>query len=139
MFPAPGLVSLHEVLHNVQQACHFTDCLEHWSPRNRPPRPAEWVFFTGLMAYGCNLGLTLMAHVNKHVALAPLENMVNWYFALENLRRANDAVVALTGNLPVNRLFKRHPEAVHTSFDGQKYYVAVDSIHATYSYRYFGR
>ncbi len=51
------------------------------------------------MAYGCNLGLTRMAHATKHVALATLENTVNWYFSLDNLRRANDAVVALTGKL----------------------------------------
>ena len=139
LFPEPGLISLHEVLHTVNQQCHFTDCLTHWSPRNRPPRPAERVFFAGLMAYGCNLGLTRMAHATKHVALATLESTVNWYFSLENLRRANDAVVALTGKLPVSRLFQRHPEAVHTSSDGQKYYVAVDSIHATYSYKYFGQ
>ena len=139
LFPGPGLISLHEVLHTVNQECHFTDCLTHWSPRNRPPRPAERVFFAGLMAYGCNLGLTRMAHATKHVALATLENTVNWYFSLDNLRRANDAVVALTGKLPVSRLFKRHPEVVHTSSDGQKYYVAVDSIHATHSYKYFGQ
>lgn len=139
LFPGPGLISLHEVLHTVNQQCHFTDCLTHWSPRNRPPRPAERVFFAGVMAYGCNLGLTRMAHATKHVALATLENTVNWYFSLDNLRRANDAVVALTGKLPVSRLFKRHPEVVHTSSDGQKYYVAVDSIHATHSYKYFGQ
>ena len=139
LFPGPGLISLHEALHTVNQQCRFTDCLTHWSPRNRPARPAERVFFAGTMAYGCNLGLTWMAHATKHVALATLENTVNWYFSLENLRRANDAVVALTGRLPVSRLFQRHPEAVHTSSDGQKYYVAVDSIHATYSYKYFGQ
>jgi TnpA family transposase len=92
-----------------------------------------------VMAYGCNLGLTRMAHATRHVALATLENTVNWYFSLENLRRANDAVLALIGKLPVSRLFKRHPEVVHTSSDGQKYYVAVDSIHATHSYKYFGQ
>ncbi|RYY18422.1 MAG: Tn3 family transposase, partial [Cytophagaceae bacterium] len=139
LFPEPGLISLHEVLHTVNQQCHFTDCLTHWSPRNRPPRPAERVFFAGVMAYGCNLGLTRMAHATKHVAQSTLENTVNWYFSLDNLRRANDAVVALTGKLPVSRLFKRHPEVVHTSSDGQKYYVAVDSIHATHSYKYFGQ
>ncbi|GAA4394137.1 Tn3 family transposase [Hymenobacter koreensis] len=139
LFPGPGLISLHEVLHTVNAECRFIDCLTHWSPRNRPARPAERVFFAGTMAYGCNLGLTRMAHATKHVALATLENTVNWYFSLENLRRANDAVVALTGKLPVSRLFQRHPEAVHTSSDGQKYYVAVDSIHATYSYKYFGQ
>ncbi len=139
LFPGPGLISLHEVLHTVNQQCHFTDCLPHWSPRNLPPRPAERVFFAGIMAYGCNLGLTRMAHATKHVPLATLENTVNWYFSLDNLRRANDAVVALTGKLPASRLFQRHPETVHTSSDGQKYYVAVDSIHATYSYKYFGQ
>ncbi|SNR99651.1 Transposase and inactivated derivatives, TnpA family [Hymenobacter mucosus] len=68
-----------------------------------------------------------------------MENTVNWYFSLENLRRANDAVVALTGKLPVSRLFQRDPGQTHTSSDGQKYYVAVDSIHATHSYKYFGQ
>ena len=63
------------------------------------------------MAYGCNLGLTRMAHATKHVAQSTLENTVNWYFSLENLRRANDAVMALTGKLPVSRLFQRDPEA----------------------------
>ena len=139
LFPGPGLISLHEALHTVNQACRFTECLQHWSPRNRPPRPAERVFFAGIMAYGCNLGLTRMAHATKHVAQSALENTVNWYFSLENLRRANDAVVALTGKLPVSRLFQRDPHQTHTSSDGQKYYVAVDSIHATYSYKYFGQ
>ncbi|WP_083322613.1 Tn3 family transposase [Hymenobacter lapidarius] len=139
LFPGPGLISLHEVLHTVNQKCRFTDCLTHWSPRNRPARPAERVFFAGVMAYGCNLGLTRMAHATKHVAQSALENTVNWYFSLDNLRQANDAVIALTGKLPVSRLFQRHPEAVHTSSDGQKYYVAVDSIHATHSYKYFGQ
>ena len=139
LFPGPGLISLHEVLHTVNQACRFTECLEHWSPRNRPPRPAERVFFAGIMAYGCNLGLTRMAHATKHVAQSTPENTVNRYFSLENLRRANDAVVALTGKLPVSRLFRRDPNQTHTFSDGQKYYVAVDSIHATYFSKYFGQ
>ncbi len=64
---------------------------------------------------------------------------VNWYFSLDNLRRANDAITALMGRLPIGRLFQRLPETVHTASDGQKYYVAVDSIHANYSYKYFGQ
>ncbi|GAA3977044.1 Tn3 family transposase [Hymenobacter antarcticus] len=139
LFPGPGVISLHEVLHTVNAQCRFTDCLEHWNPRHRPPRPADRVFFAGVMAYGCNLGLTRMAHATKHVAQSTLENTVNWYFSLDNLRRANDAVIALTGKLPVSRLFQRAPGQTHTSSDGQKYHVAVDSIHATYSYKYFGQ
>ena len=139
LFPEAGQVSLHQVLHTVNQHGHFTDQLRHWNPRHQPPRPADQVFFAGVMAYGCNLGLTRMAHAARHVAQATLENTVNWYFSLDNLRRANDAIVALTGNLPVSRLFQRSPGHTHTSSDGQKYHVAVDSIHATYSYKYFGQ
>jgi len=139
LFPGPGMISLHEVLHTVNQQCRFTDCLDHWNPRHRSPRPAERVFFAGIMAYGCNLGLTRMAHATKHVAQSTLENTVNWYFSLDNLRRANDAVIALTGKLPVSRLFQRDASQTHTSSDGQKYPVSVDSIHATYSYKYFGQ
>ena len=139
LFPGAGQISLHEALHTVNAQCRFTDCLDHWSPRHRPPRPADRVFFAGVMAYGCNLGLTRMAHATKHVAQSALENTVNWYFSLENLRRANDAVLALTGKLPVSRLFRRDSSQTHTSSDGQKYHVAVDSIHATYSYEYFGQ
>ena len=138
-FPGAGQISLYEALHTVNQQCRFTDCLSHWSPRNRPPRPAERVFYAGIMAYGCNLGLTRMANATKHVAQSTLENTVNWYFSLENLRRANNAVLALIGKLPVSRLFKRDSSQTHISSDGQKYYVAVDSIHATYSYKYFGQ
>ena len=139
LFPGAGQISLHEVLHTVNAQCRFTDCLDHWNPRHRPPRPAERVFFAGVMAYGCNLGLTRMAHATKHVAQSTLENTVNWYFSLDHLRRANDAVIALTGKLPVSRLFQRDPAQTHTSSDGQKFPVAVDSIHATHSYKYFGQ
>lgn len=109
LFPGPGVIFLHEALHTVNQQCRFTDCLVHWNSRHRPPRPAERLFFPGVMAYGRNLGLTRIAHATKHVAQSTLENTVNWYLSLENLRRANDAVIALTGKLPVSRLFRRDP------------------------------
>jgi len=101
LFPGPGLIPLHKVLHTVNQAGRFPECLEHGSPRNGPPRPAERVFFAGIGAYGCNLGLTRMDHATQHVAQSTLGNTVNGYFSLENLRRANDAGVALTGKLKV--------------------------------------
>lgn len=143
LYPEDRFTPLHEVLHTANQHCRFTGCLEHWNPRHRQPPSAENVFFAGLMAYGCNLGLANMAHAAKHISLTTLlttlENTVNWHFSLDNLRRANDAIVALTGRLPIGRLFQRLPETIHTASDGQKYYVAVDSIHANYSYKYFGQ
>ena len=73
------------------------------------------------------------------MAQSTLKTTVNWRFSPENLRRAHDAVVARPGQLPVSRLFRRAPGRTPTSSDGQKYYVAVDSIHAACSHKYFGQ
>lgn len=43
------------------------------------------------------------------------------------------------GKLKIGELFKQDAKVVHSSSDGQKFYVQVDSIHANYSYKYFGK
>lgn len=80
-----------------------------------------------------------MAHTSRNISLNTLENTVNWCFSLENLQEANNAVVALMGRLRIGNLFKEDARMVHSSSDGQKYYVQVDSIHANYSFKYFGK
>jgi TnpA family transposase len=91
------------------------------------------------MAHGCNIGITKMAQSSKNISLNNLENTVNWYFSLPNLRKANDAIVSLMGKFKINKLFNTHSTGQHTSSDGQKFYTAMDSIHANYSYKYFGK
>jgi TnpA family transposase len=139
LFPQDRFVPVYEVLHTVNQHCHFTDCLEHFQHRHSRGRPTEGTLFAGLLAYGCNIGVTKMAYTAKNLTLSRLENAINWYFSIDNLRQANDTIVALIGKLPLGRLFRRLPDSLHTSSDGQKYYIAVDSIHANYSYKYFGQ
>jgi TnpA family transposase len=139
LFPQDRFVPISEVLHTVNRHCRFIDCLEHWNPKYRREPPNEKVFFAGLLAYGCNIGLYKMAHTSKNLSLHTLESTVNWYFSLENIVKANDAIVALMGKMKVGELFKADPKVVHTSSDGQKFYIMVDSIHANYSYKYFGK
>lgn len=139
LFPNERFVPVYEVLHTVNTHGRFTDCLTHWNPRHRQSRPSEEVFFAGVLGYGCNLGLTKMAHTSRNISLNTLENTVNWYFTLENVLKANHAIVDLMGKLKIGSLFKKDSKVVHTSSDGQKFYVQVDSIHANYSYKYFGK
>jgi len=39
----------------------------------------------------------------------------------------------------IHKLFKKDPNITHTSSDGQKFDVLLDSIHANYSFKYFGK
>jgi TnpA family transposase len=41
--------------------------------------------------------------------------------------------------LELPELYRRHPGMLHTSSDGQKFEVAVESLLATYSFKYFGQ
>ena len=138
LWPPEGAIPIIEVLNTVNAKCNFTDALQHWNQKNKPNRPNDTVFLAGLMAYGCNIGVGPMARNSQNVSANTLDNTVNWYFTLENIQEANDAILMLMGKLKISELFRKDPKILHTSSDGQKFYIQVDSIHANYSYKYFG-
>jgi len=139
LFPKEATVSIIEVLTTIQEKTHFTGCLPHFSIRNQVSTPDNSLFFAAILAYGCNIGLTSMARNSVGISANSLENVVNWHFSLENLQRANDKIMALLSELKIGELFKKDPAIAHTSSDGQKMLMQVDSIHANYSYKYFGK
>jgi TnpA family transposase len=139
LFPKEGSISIIEVLNTIQRKTTFTETLQHFSLKNQSQRPDNSLFFAGILAYGCNIGLGAMARNSPAISANSLENTANWYFSLENLQRANDKIIAFLDRLKIGELFKKDPSVVHTSSDGQKVLVQVDSIHANYSYKYFGK
>jgi len=64
---------------------------------------------------------------------------VNRHFTLDGLQAANDRVVRLMDRLELPNLGRRSPDRLHTSSDGQKFEVRVDSLNANYSFKYFGK
>lgn len=139
LFPKNRLISLFEVLSTINKLSQFTDCLEHWQVKHNREKPPEEVFFAGIIGYGCNLGIRKVAKISKNVNLHELENTVNWYFTNENLNRANDKILELTDRLQLPSIFQRDQSIMHTSSDGQKFSISVESMNAGYSYKYFGK
>jgi TnpA family transposase len=139
LFPKEGQIPIIQVLHAVQEKCHFIDALQHFSTKNNRQKPDNSVFFAGILAYGCNIGVGAMARNAPNISASSLENTVNWYFSLENVRKANDMVISMMSKLKVGELFRKDPSVIHTSSDGQKFYVQVDSVHASSSFKYFGK
>lgn len=130
---------MFEVLSTVNKLCQFTEPLEHWQIQYNREKPPEKTFFAGIIGYGCNLGIGKVSKISRNVNLHELENTVNWYFTHENLLRANDKILEMTERLQLPSIFQRDQSVTHTSSDGQKFNISVESLNANYSYKYFGK
>ena len=88
--------------------------------------------------YGCFIGTHKTASISSGVAESELETTVNSYFTLDNLHSANDRILQFMDQLALPALYRQPNGLLHTSSDDQKFEVAVDSLHASYSFKYFG-
>ena len=80
-----------------------------------------------------------MAKKSKNITLAALEKTSNWHVTSKNLLEANEAIVALLDSMPINAVFKEDENLLRSASDGQKFMMALNSIHANYSSKYFGK
>jgi TnpA family transposase len=80
-----------------------------------------------------------MARISHPISESELENTVNWFFSLDNINAASDRVLQLMDRLELPKLLQRGPGRSHTSSDGQKFEVRVDSLNANHSFKYFGK
>jgi TnpA family transposase len=138
-FPERQYVSLVEVLSTVHRATQFLAELEHWQLKYRRERPPERTFLAGIIGLECDIGLGKIARISKHLRESEIETVVNWYFSLPNLQAANDRILRVLDQLELPNLYRREADKLHTSSDGQKFEVAVDSLNANYSFKYFGQ
>jgi TnpA family transposase len=138
-FPARHYVSLLEVLATVNRFSGFLDEFQHWQQRYHRPKPPPNTLLAGIIGLGCEIGTRKMAQISHPINEAELEYTVNWFFSPEGAQAANDRVVQLMDRLELPNLYRRIPGQLHTSSDGQKFEVHVDSLNANYSFKYFGK
>jgi TnpA family transposase len=139
IFPEKRYISLLEVLSTVNRFSHFLDGFEHWQGKYARPKPPDRTFYAGILGFGCFIGLPKMATISTRISESELENAVNWYFSLETIQAANDHILQFMDQLELPEVYRRQPGKLHTSSDGQKFEVSVESLMATYSYKYFGQ
>jgi TnpA family transposase len=138
-FPERRFVPLVEILATVNRHAHYVDELQHWQQRYHHGEPSEATIYAGLIGIGCTIGLRKMMRISHPINEAELEHTVNWHFSLDGLQAANDRVLRLIHRLELPNLTRRCSDQLHTSSDGQKFEVRVDSLNANYSYKYFGK
>lgn len=134
-----GFVPVLQVLSDINRITEFTDTFKHFSIKNQKMDPKAQTIFAGIMGKGCNIGINRIANISVGVNENTLKNMVNWCFSLKNIQQANNKILAVTNKLFLANAYRKKPDEIHTGSDGSKVNVAVDSIFASYSFKYFGK
>lgn len=138
LFGNDSFLPLITVLSDIRHSTDFIGSFMHYSKRSNKDVPPEDMIYAAIIALGCNIGVRKMGRISKGIGADKLEYSVRWYFSKENIDDANRRIVSLTNELALPSIFKKDQVANHTSSDGQKFNVGVPSLHATYSYKYFG-
>ena len=138
-FPEHHVVPLVEVLATANRFAHYLDELQPPQQRYHRGKPSDATIYAGIIGIGCAIGLRRMMRISRGINEDELEHTVNWHFTLDGLQAASDRVVRLMDQLELPNLMRRVPDRLHTSSDGQQFEVRVESLHANYSFKYFGK
>ncbi|MEW6558175.1 MAG: Tn3 family transposase [Elusimicrobiota bacterium] len=139
LFSKVKFVSLLEILSTVNDVTNFLDPVKHWMIKDVRKNPELKNIIAGIIGYGCNIGANKIAEISRDINKDELYNTINWYFSIDNLELANNKIIEFVERLNLINLFKNPEGLIHTSSDGQKYNIAVESLNASYSYKYFGK
>lgn len=138
LFEDTQYVLLPHILSDIEDTTKFLDAFEHYNIKHKRKKPNKNVFLAGLLGYGCNLGAGKIGQIVKGVEGHAISNTLRWYFSLSNVLKANDRIVDMIDKLAISSVFRKNRKIKHTASDGQKFNVAVPSLQATYSVKYFG-
>ena len=134
-----GFVPILQVLSDINRITQFTTSFKHFSIKHKKMKPSVETIFAGILGKGCNIGVNRIANISKGISEDVLHNTVNWCFGLKNLQEANNKILAILNKLFLADNYRHDPKQLHTGSDGRKVNVAVDSLMASYSYKYFGK
>jgi len=134
-----GFVPILRVLTDIEEVTQFTASFKHFSVKHKKMKPKPETVFAGILGKGCNIGLNRLANISVGINEDALKNMVNWHFSLKNIQAANNKIIRLIDKLFLSSAFRYNLDQLHTSSDGRKVSVSVDSLIAGYSYKYFGK
>ena len=113
-------------------------CFRHHNIKDKKVLPKTSIFYAAILGIGCNIGINKMANVSKGITEDSLQNFVNWHMNLDNVDAANEKILDLLSKLALTKIHHKNQGVLHTSSDGRKVGISVDSLNANSSFKYFG-
>lgn len=134
-----GYVPIQQVLTEVNDICGYSETFTHYAIKHTKMKPTLPAIIAGVIGMGCNIGINKLANISLGVSESSLKNTVNWLFDLRNIQAANNTIVQTINNLNLAKSYQKSASRIHSSSDGRKVGVAVDSLLANRSFKYFGK
>lgn len=134
-----GIVSIQQVMSDVNSACDFASAFSHMSVKNSKLKLKFNTIAAGIIGLGCNIGLSKLANISVGVGENTLRNTVNWCFNLRTVSEANQIIAKSINELVLAKSYLKNAKRLHSSSDGRKVGVGVDSLLASRSFKYFGK
>ena len=132
-------LSLYQIIHQINAFTQFTDELEHRTKRFASEDFKLSHAYAALMSLGTNIGHQQMAKACHDITLKQLRDIESNRFSVSNLKKVNESIVQLIQSLSLPGVYSDDEGRLHTSSDGRKIIVAVDSLMANFSYKYYGK
>lgn len=134
-----GSISILQVLREVEHHFPFVEKLTHHSRRHVTQASNSQTAFAALMALGCNIGPHKMGRLSLGINASELLEFVNWRMSTDRLREANSVLTKAIDDVALSRVYKVEDNRLYSGSDGKKVTVSPDSLHAKYSFKYFGK
>lgn len=131
--------TLYEMLSEIDSYTDFSDYFKNYQTNHGKQAIDKKLLYAVLMSLGTNLGHTDMAKACRKFSVKQLRDTEKIWFSSNNIKNTNDKIVKLIQELPLPTIFNDSNDMIHTSSDGKKIIVAVDSLLANYSYKYYGK
>ena len=138
-FPKRRYISLAELLETIHHHSNMLSAFEHWQQTHSSQITSHPALLAGVIGLGCGIGVRKMARISLHVSENELDHTVNWRFSLDNIREANDRVLAVMDKMELPNIYRSSADKLHTASDGQKFEVRAESLLASRSFKYFGQ
>jgi len=132
-------VTIQEIMFEADTHCQFSSCFTNRSPTSGKSEIDIRLLFATILSLGTNLGHTGMARATKQFSEKALRDTESNWVTLANVKKANDKIVKAIQELNLPTIYNDNKGVLHTSSDGKKIVVNVNSLLANYSYKYFGK
>jgi TnpA family transposase len=132
-------ITIQDVMFEIDRHADFSSCFRNRMPRAGNTEVDIRLLFATILSLGTNLGHTELARASKLFSEKALKDTENTWVSTSNLQRANDCLVKLIQSLSLPTIFNENNGRLHSSSDGKKVVVNVNSLLANYSYKYYGK
>lgn len=132
-------VTLYELLAEVDKYTKFSQSLKGSRTGEELSAAKTKQVYAAIMSLGTNLGHHNMSRSARNITEKQLRDIEKKWLSSSSLARSNEAMVSFIQSLSLPKIYHSNDGELFSSSDGKKITVAVNSLLANFSYKYYGK